>query len=31
MGQQVVEIARFVADQVRENLPLVPARQIGAG
>ena len=31
MGQKVVEIAGLVADQMREHLALVPARQIGAG
>ena len=31
MGEQVVEVARLVADQMREHLALVPARQIRAG
>src|SRR5258706_3495593 len=31
MGEQIVEIARLVADQMREHLALVPPRQIGAG
>ena len=31
MGQEVVEIAGLVADQMREHLALVPARQIRAG
>ena len=31
MGQEVVEIARLFADQVRKHLALMPARQIGAG
>src|SRR4029077_5120085 len=31
MGQEVVEIAGLVADQMREHLALVPARKIGAG
>ena len=31
MGQQVVEVARLVADQMREHLALVPPRQIRAG
>src|SRR6202165_1143882 len=31
MGEQIVEIARLVADQMREHLALMPARQIGAG
>jgi len=31
MGQQVVKVAGLVANQMRENLALVPARQIGAG
>src|SRR6185503_6895376 len=31
MGEQVVEIARALADQMRKHLPLLLARQIGAG
>ena len=31
MGQEVVEFARFIADQMGEYLPLVPPRQIRAG
>ena len=31
MGQEVVEIAGLFADQMREHLALMPARQIGAG
>ena len=31
MGQEVVEVAGLVADQMREHLALVPARQIRAG
>ena len=31
MGEQVVEVAGLVADQMGEHLALVPARQIGAG
>src|SRR5258705_10908746 len=31
MGEQVVEIARLLADQMREYLALMPAWQIGAG
>jgi len=31
MGQEVVEVAGLVADQMREHLALMPARQIGAG
>src|SRR5262245_21339493 len=31
MGQEVIEVAGLVADQMREHLALVPARQIGAG
>src|SRR5258708_14158890 len=31
MGEQVVEIARLLADQMREHLALMPAWQIGAG
>ena len=31
MGEQVVEVAGLVADQVREHLAFMPARQIGAG
>src|SRR5206468_4268421 len=30
MGQEVVEIGSLVADQMREHLALMPARQIGA-
>ncbi len=30
MGQHVVELARPLADQVREDLSLLPARQVGA-
>ena len=31
MGEQVVELARALADQMREHLALLLARQIGAG
>src|SRR5262245_41835963 len=31
MGEEIVEVARLVADQMREHLPLMPARQIRAG
>ena len=31
MGEEVVEVGRLVAHQMREHLALVPARQIGAG
>ena len=31
MGEQVVEIAGLVADEMGEHLALMPARQIGAG
>src|SRR4029077_17467497 len=31
MGQEVVEVAGLFADQMREHLALVPARQIGTG
>ena len=31
MGEQVVEVAGALADQMREHFPLLLARQIGAG